>query len=95
MTGIKVSGVYMPYEVFNTQKASSPEKPKKTDLKRDEVDLSSQAKDYQALTKILSDVPDVREDVVSSIKAGYESGTYSVSPDDVAEKLVSKWAALE
>jgi len=94
MTGMKISGVYTPYEVLNTTKAASVEKPKKTENRRDEVDLSSQAKDYQFLTKILADVPDVREDVVSEVKARYDSADYGVSSDDIALKLVNKWAAL-
>lgn len=95
MTGVKVSSVFQQYDVYNTKKTSSSLKTGKTEEKKDIVALSDQAKDYQALSKILTDVPDVRSDVVSSVKAKYESGSYHVSSDDIATKLVNKWAALD
>jgi len=95
MAGLRVSDVYTPYEVLNTAKILSTEKPKKTESKRDEVALSDQAKDYQILTKALADLPDIREDVVSAVKAKYDSGSYDIASENIAASLFSKWAALD
>lgn len=95
MTGLKVSGVFNPYEVYGQKKTASSIKAGKTEDKKDVVALSEQAKDYQALTRIMTEVPDVRADVVSGVKSRYESGSYNVPSEDIAVKLINKWAALD
>jgi len=50
--------------------------------------VSSEGKDYQAIRKIVANVPDIREDKVARIKAQMENGTYNVSSADVASKIL-------
>lgn len=52
------------------------------------VDLSPALKETQAIRKIISSEPDVREDKVSKLKERIESGRYKIDNEAVADKLV-------
>lgn len=58
---------------------------------KDELQISSTAKDYGVAMKNLKNVPDVREDVVASYKEKISQGNYTISSDAIAEKLVNDW----
>ena len=44
--------------------------------------------------KAVAESSDVREDVVAPIKARIQSGTYEVSADSFADKLIQKFEEL-
>jgi len=52
------------------------------------VDFSPQLKDAQAIREIIASEPDVRKDVVATLKATIEAGRYSLDSMAVADKLV-------
>ena len=52
------------------------------------VDLSPALKETQAIRKIISSEPDVRENKVSELKERIESGRYKIDNEAVADKLV-------
>jgi hypothetical protein len=58
---------------------------------------SPDAADYQVARrvaeKVEEQVPDVREDVVASLRARIESGNYQVSGEQVAEMMVRRLLA--
>ncbi len=58
---------------------------------KDELEISSTAKDYSVAMKNLKEIPDVREDVVANYKEQIYSGNYKVSPESIAEKLISNF----
>ena len=60
---------------------------------KDEVSFSSFGKDMQVAKNALADVPDVRESLVSDIKSRIDNGTYEVSNEDFAAKLMSAFEA--
>ncbi len=60
----------------------------------DQLVLSSTAKDAATARIALSETPDVREDLVSSIKQRIDDGTYEVDTEDFAEKLLNKYNGL-
>ncbi len=60
---------------------------------KDEVSFSSMGKDMQIAKNALASVPDVRESLVNDIKTRMDQGTYEVSTDDFADKLMSAFAA--
>lgn len=60
---------------------------------KDEVSFSSMGKDMQIAKNALAGVPDVRESLVDDIKSRMDAGTYEVSTDDFADKLLSAFAA--
>lgn len=55
----------------------------------DAVVLSGKGKEASVITKALKDLPEVREDKVSELKAKIASGSYDVSGKKIAEKMVS------
>ena len=74
---------------------------KKTEEKRvtsssfkDQLLLSAAGKDAQIAKQAVANTPDVREDVIESLKEQIDNGTYEVSVDDLAGKLLEKYNGL-
>ena len=61
---------------------------------REQVQISQVGKDYQIAKQAVANASDVREDKVADLKARIAAGTYNVSPDDFASKLLEKYNAL-
>lgn len=61
---------------------------------KDQLMLSATGRDSQIAKKALASTPDVREDKVASIKEQIDNGTYDVSTDDFASKLLDKYIGL-
>ena len=55
----------------------------------DKVEISQMGKDYQIAKNAVAAAPDVREDKVNAIKQALASGTYNVSMEEVADKLIN------
>jgi len=66
------------------QAGSAAVKPEET------VDLSTMAKDIQQAKVEVSKVPDVREEKVQELKAQVDKGTYNVSGEQIANKMVGE-----
>jgi negative regulator of flagellin synthesis FlgM len=59
---------------------------------RDKLNISSTGKDLQVAKDALSKTPDVRMDKVNELKAAIANGTYDVSGEDFADKLLEKFS---
>lgn len=57
----------------------------------DNVQISSIGKDILTAKNAVKAAPDVREDVVKPIKTAIDNGTYDVSADAFADKLMAAW----
>ena len=57
----------------------------------DTLELSKTGKDYQVAKQIVSRTPDVREARVQELQQRMASGTYNISMEDVADKLVDNY----
>ncbi len=77
-------------QLYNTNKAAKTTKAGNTSRK-DAVEISSIGKDIQTAKKAVNDSADIREDVTAPIKASINAGTYSVSGESFAEKLLAKY----
>ena len=55
----------------------------------DRVSLSATGRDMQVANAALSSVPDVREEKVQELKASIANGTYQVSAESFADKLMA------
>lgn len=75
------------YNLSKTQKTQKTAKPGVTDR----VQISSVGKDIQTAKAAVADAPDIREDVTAPIKERIENGTYEVSTESFAEKLMQKY----
>lgn len=60
----------------------------------DEVRISSLGKDIQTAKAAVAAAPDVREDLVASVRAQLENGTYSVETGSFAGKLLQKYEEM-
>ena len=61
----------------------------------DRIQISSIGKDIQIAKNAVAAAPDIREDVVAPIRAAVTNGTYQVSAESFAEKLMQKYEEIE
>lgn len=79
-------------QLYNTNKKTNVASTTSTS-KKDAVEISSIGKDFQTVKKAVSETPDIREDVTAPIKASIDAGTYQVSGESFAQKLMEKYEA--
>jgi len=63
---------------------------KKSTVQRDEVVVSEDARLMNAAMDAMRNTPETRADKVARLKAMVEAGTYSVSSQDVATRMVAE-----
>jgi len=87
---MRIDGLNKVSQILGTGKVN---KVKKTGTSSfgDKLELSRTGNDYSIAKQAISQIPDVREDKINDIKKRMEAGTYNVSMEDVAEKLVSRY----
>jgi negative regulator of flagellin synthesis FlgM len=79
----KISEIYKANSTKSTTKA-------KSSSFSDQLEISQTGKDYQIAKQIVAKTPDIRESKVNDIKERIAAGTYQVSIEDVANKLVEQ-----
>lgn len=75
------------YQTNRTKKVSGENKLSFADT----LELSQAGKDMQVAKAAVAAAPAVRENRVAEIKAAMENGTWSVSDDELAEKLLGSF----
>lgn len=75
------------YQTSHKRKAQSTGKVSE----KDEVHISNVGRDYQIARQAVAQASDIREDKVAKIKASMEAGTYQVSGQAFAEKLIAHY----
>lgn len=80
----KVSQLYQTNSTKKTYKNSSL-------YTNDSVEISRTGKDYQIAKQAVAQSPDIREDKVNAIKQAMISGTYNVSGEELADKLIEDY----
>lgn len=80
-------------QLYNTKKAAQTRMTMAA-KHSDEVQISSMGKDFQSVKTALSATPDIREDVTVPLKAKVEAGTYQVSAESFADKLLQKYEEM-
>ena len=61
----------------------------------DQIQISSIGKDIQAAKNAVAASGDIREELTAPLKAGIANGTYQVSGESFAEKLMKKYEEME
>lgn len=79
-------------QLYNTSQTKSVQKANKPSG-RDALEISSTGSAYQIAKQAVKKGSDVREDRVEEIKAQLDAGTYKVSMEDVADKMVERLLA--
>lgn len=84
---MKINGVNKINQAYQSKtNFSATSKVKKSE--KDDLMLSSIAKDVQIAKVALKTVPDVRMDKIEPIKKRIESGTYNIDAKAVANKMI-------
>ena len=60
----------------------------------DQLQISSIGKDIQSAKQAVAGASDVREDVTAPIKAKIQAGTYEVSAENFADRLMQKYEEM-
>ena len=66
-------------------------KKEKTRNFSDQLQISNMGKDIQIAKQAVKNSPDVREDVMASIKERLDAGTYQVNTDEFADRLFERY----
>ncbi len=77
-------------QVYGTNKTGNNAKTNKKTFS-DAIEISSVGKDIQAAKQAVASSPDIREELTAPLKASIQAGTYTVSAQNFAEKLLSKY----
>lgn len=80
-------------QLYQSQKVNRPQRTGAA-APTDRVQISSIGKDFQTAKAAVAASPDIREDVTSSIRARIQDGTYQVSAESFADKLMQKFAEM-
>ncbi len=80
-------------QVYQSQKVNRAQKAQKA-YSSDQLQISSFGKDIQTAKAAIAGSADIREDVTAPIKAKIQSGTYEVSAESFAEKLLKKYEEM-
>ena len=91
---IGIDAVNQIQQVYGTNKTRRPVKTSSVSYGRDGVEISTIGKDIQTAKKAVNDASDIREDKVASLKAQIANGTYNVSAESFADKLMKKFEEL-
>ena len=90
---MRIGGFNQITQIYNNSAIKQQEKTKRPGFS-DALQISDAGKDFQTASQALASVPDVREDVVANIKAQIADGSYYVSNNAIADKLLSKPEAI-
>ncbi len=59
-------------------------------VKEDKVVLSPKAKEVQEATKLIKELPDIREEKVAKLKEQVDQGTYRIDGEKIAFKMLKE-----
>lgn len=87
---MRISSMMQVSQIYNANATKNTTKTVSTG-KKDQLELSALGKDYQVAKAAVSAASDVREDKVAALKASMADGSYQVSTEDFANKLLEAY----
>lgn len=75
-------------QVYNKKTMDKVGSSKGIEGPKDELALSNKAKEYQIAMNAFKKLPEVREDLVNDLRNQIQQGTYQVTGEEVAKKIV-------
>lgn len=64
-------------------------KTSKSEMKRDQLEISQDAKDFQIAMDAFKKLPNVRQDKVDDVKDQIAKGSYKPTAEDIIKKMMS------
>ena len=61
----------------------------KSEMKRDQIEISQSSKDFQVAMDAFKKLPDVRQDKIDNVQSQIDKGTYKPSAEDIIKKMMS------
>lgn len=80
-------------QLYKTKKLTRTDSKKNVSFS-DRLQISSIGKDIQVAKAAVAASSDIREDVTAPLKASIQAGTYEVSTDSFAEKLMKNFEEM-
>ena len=80
-------------QVYGTKKAANVKSKGNVNFS-DQLQISSIGKDIQSAKQAVAGASDVREDLTAPIKAKIQAGTYEVSAENFADRLMQKYEEM-
>lgn len=87
---MRIDSIQKVAQIYNSTGMAKAEK-KKVEANKDKLQISQAGRDYQIARKAVSEAPDVREELVADIKSRVDAGTYQVSGEAFAEKVIARY----
>lgn len=84
---MKIHNITGIMKAYNQKKVHSPAKPEGLG-KKDEMSISNEAQVMGKIMQRIKETPDIREDKINELQQQIRQGTYSVSAENVAEKIL-------
>lgn len=81
-------------QLYNANKATKVQGRAKASVS-DQIHISSIGKDIQTAKNAVAAADDIREELTAPLKASIANGTYQVSGESFAEKLMKKYEEIE
>ncbi len=81
-------------QIYQTNKATSVKKAADMYSGNDKFEISDTAKKYQTAKAAVNNASDVRADKVAEIKAQMAAGTYNISSEAIADKILGNLGAI-
>ena len=81
-------------QMYSAKKTANVKAKGSAGLSSDQLQISSFGKDIQSAKQAVAASSDIREDVTASIKARLQSGSYEVSTESFADKLMQKYEEM-
>ena len=79
----QIAQLYGVQKTYNTQRTN-----RTASMGSDQLQISHMGYSHQAAKNAVAEAADVREDKIARLKAQIQAGTYSVNPEDFANKLM-------
>ncbi len=80
-------------QLYNTNKPAKLQKGSRSSAS-DQIQISSIGKDIQTAKNAVAAADDIREELTAPLKASIANGTYHVSGESFAEKLMQKYEEI-
>ena len=77
--------------MYNTQKTTRTQKSTQTSFS-DKLQISTLGKDIQTAKAALANTSDIREDKIADIKSAIKDGSYEISNESFADKLLERFS---